>query len=205
MRWSILFTVLLLGIAPARAEPLGEPEEGLAAATFAGGCFWCVEEAYDGVEGVVRTISGYTGGHARDPSYRQVVAGGTGHAEAVRVVYDPQKVDYAYLLKVFWYNIDPTVENRQFCDSGSQYRTAIYYHSPEQRKLAEQTRDELEASGVLPGPIVTEIEPVSEFWVAEEYHQNYWRKNPVRYKFYFTACGRGDRLEELWGDKAQFS
>lgn len=199
---SILLAILLLGTAPVRAEPLPEPEEGLAAATFAGGCFWCVEEAYDAVDGVVETISGYTGGEQRDPSYREVSSGRTRHAEAVRVVYDPDEVDYAHLLYVFWRNVDPTVRNRQFCDGGSQYRSAIYYHGEAQKRLAERTRDEIEASGRLPGPIVTEIEPAGPFWAAEDYHQDYYRKNPARYSFYKKACGRQARLEELWGEEA---
>lgn len=187
------------------ADPLPEPGNGLEAATFAGGCFWCVEHAYDQVEGVVETISGYTGGEEREPTYRQVSAGRTGHAEAVRVVYDPAHVDYGHLLYVFWRNIDPTVRDRQFCDSGSQYRTAIYYHSEEQRRLAERTRGEIEAHGELPGSIKTELEPAGPFWVAEEYHQDYAHKNPIRYKFYYSACGRADRLEELWGEEAEAS
>lgn len=199
---TVLFAILLVGVAPLRAEPLPDPPEHLAAATFAGGCFWCVEEAYDAVDGVVDTISGYTGGEQRDPSYKEVSAGRTSHAEAVRVVYDPDKVDYEHLLYVFWRNIDPTVEDRQFCDRGSQYRSAIYHHSPEQQRLAEQTRDEIEASGELPDPVVTEIEPAGPFWKAEEYHQDYYRKDPFRYKIYKQACGREARLEELWGEEA---
>lgn len=195
--------VLALASLPALAEEsLPEPGGNLAAATFAGGCFWCVEEAFDKVDGVERTISGFTAGHADNPGYRQVVRGGTGHTEAVRVEYDPDKVDYAQLLNVFWHNIDPTQEDRQFCDSGSQYRTGIYHHSAEQRALAQRTRDEIADSGVLPGAIVTEIEPAGKFWPAEPYHQNYHAKNPIRYKYYVTACGRYDRLEEIWGDRA---
>ncbi len=199
---TVLFAILLIGVAPLRAEPLPDPPEGLAVATFAGGCFWCVEEAYDAVDGVVETVSGYTGGEQRDPSYKEVSAGRTNHAEAVRVVYDPDMVDYEHLLYVFWRNIDPTVEDRQFCDRGSQYRSAIYHHSPEQRRLAEQTRDEIEASGELPDPVVTEIEPAGPFWKAEEHHQDYYRKEPFRYKVYKQACGRAARLEELWGEEA---
>lgn len=198
-------SLFLLSCAPAFAAPLEEPGEGLAAATFAGGCFWCVEEAFDKVEGVERTISGYTGGDESEPTYRQVSSGRTGHTEAVWVVYDPEQVDYAHLLKVFWHNIDPTVEDRQFCDSGSQYRTAIFYHDDRQRTLAQRSRERIEASGVLPKPIVTPIQPAEAFWPAEEYHQDYHIKNPVRYKFYVTACGRYDRLEELWGDQARTS
>jgi len=207
MRWSIVFALLLIFVLPARAaEPLGEPEqEGVEIATFAGGCFWCIEHAYDVVDGVVATISGYTDGDKPDPTYREVSSGTTGHAEAVRVVYDPDKVDYEHLLYVFWRNIDPMVDDRQFCDTGSQYRTGIWYHSPEQKRLAEQSREALEQSGRLPGPIKTEIEPAKPFWKAEKYHQNYASKNPMRYSFYYQACGRGARLEELWGDEAEAS
>lgn len=173
--------------------------DGLETATFAGGCFWCVEEAFDEVEGVISTTSGYTGGHKKDPTYRQVSAGGTGHAEAVQVVYDPKKVGYGDLLKVFWRNIDPTTPNKQFCDTGSQYRSAIFYHDEMQKRLAEESRRALEKSKPFKEPIVTEITMASEFYVAEEYHQDYHNKNPVRYKFYTFGCGRAARLKELWG------
>jgi peptide-methionine (S)-S-oxide reductase len=176
--------------------------EGFAVATFAGGCFWCVEEAFDEVKGVRSTVSGYTGGDVPDPDYEQVTAGGTGHAEAVRVVYDPAIVGYRALLDRFWHNIDPTVEDRQFCDIGSQYRSAIFYHTPEQRRLAEETAAAIEDSGVLPGPIKTGIVPAETFYRAEEYHQDYHRKNPIRYSWYTSGCGRKERLEELWGDQA---
>ena len=202
MRIFAVIACLLVLSAPAAAEPLADPGDEYAAATFAGGCFWCVEHAYDQVDGVVRTISGYTDGDERNPTYSQVAAGRTGHTEAVRVVYDPSAVSYERLLEVFWYNIDPTVSDRQFCDTGSQYRTGIFYHDDEQRRLAERSRDAIADSGILPAPIVTPIEPAGDFWVAEDYHQDYHRKNPFRYKFYYSACGREDRLEELWGDKA---
>ena len=204
MRAMLTALVLVLaGMVPAVAEPLGEPPDGLGRATFAGGCFWCVEEAFDKLEGVEQTISGYTGGEVRDPSYRQVSNGTTGHTEAVRVHYDPDVVSYRELLDHFWRNIDPTVEDRQFCDKGSQYRTGIFYHDAEQRRLAEQTRRAIEESGQLPGPVVTEITEAGPFYPAEDYHQNYYKKNPTRYRFYVTACGRYDRLEELWGDEAR--
>lgn len=200
-----MLTALLAALAvatPAAAEPLGEPPEGLAEATFAGGCFWCVEEAFDAVDGVKATISGYIGGEKADPSYREVASGNTKHAEAVRIHYDPDVVTYRELLDTFWHNIDPTVEDRQFCDKGPQYRSAIFYHGSRQERLAEETRAAIEESGQLPGPIVTEIEPAGPFYRAEDYHQNYYVKNPTRYKFYKRACGRADRLEELWGEKA---
>jgi peptide-methionine (S)-S-oxide reductase len=176
--------------------PAGAP---LDTAVFAGGCFWCVEEAFDKVEGVVSTTSGYTGGHTRNPAYEEVVTGHTGHAEVVRVVYDPKKVSYQQLLNVFWRNIDPLTENRQFCDRGSQVRSAIFTDGAEQHRLAEASKRELERSGRFKQPIVTEVVAASRFYPAEEYHQDYYQKNPVRYRFYKTSCGRARRLEELWG------
>lgn len=194
---TFLFAVLALAGAPAFAQA----EE--AVAVFAGGCFWCMEPPFDELEGVVSTTSGYTGGTTPNPSYEQVSAGGTGHAEAVEIVYDPSKVSYEKLLEVFWRNVDPTTPNRQFCDFGSQYRTAIFTHDEEQQRLAEESKRKLEASGKLGKPIVTEIVPATEFYPAEEYHQDYYRKNPIRYKFYRYSCGRDQRLEELWGPPAR--
>ena len=176
-----------------------EPGPGQAVATFAGGCFWCMEPPFDEIEGVVATISGYTGGSVPDPGYEQVSAGGTGHAEAVRVLYDPERVSYARLLEVFWRNIDPLSANRQFCDAGEQYRSAIFVHNEAQARAAEASREALAKSGRLAGRIVTEIVAASAFYPAEDYHQDYYRKNPVRYKFYRFNCGRDERLRELWG------
>ncbi len=170
----------------------------VARATFAGGCFWCMEPPFDELEGVISTTSGYTGGHKKDPTYEEVSAGTTGHAEAVEIVYDPKKIGYSRLLEVFWQNIDPTVKDQQFCDHGSQYRTAIFYHDEEQRRLAEASRKSLMDSGRFKA-IFTEIAPASTFYLAEEYHQDYYRKNPIRYKFYRFNCGRDRRLHELWG------
>ena len=177
-------------------------KNALAVATFAGGCFWCMEPPFDEVEGVVSTTSGYIGGTVKDPTYEQVSAGGTGHAEALRVEYDPSKVSYRDLLDVFWRNIDPLVKNRQFCDVGEQYRSAIFYHDEEQRRLAEETKRAIDASGRFDREIVTEIVPAGEFWPAEDYHQDYYRKNPIRYKFYSFNCGRERRLRDLWGEQA---
>lgn len=184
---------------PAQAQA---PANGakLAKATFAGGCFWCMEPPYDKLPGVVSTTSGYTGGQLKNPSYEQVSSGGTGHAEAVQIVYDPSKVSYAKLLEVFWHNIDPVVANRQFCDVGEQYRTAIFFHDAEQKRLAEKTRAEVEKE--LGQKVLTEIVPAGAYYPAEEYHQNYYEKNPIRYKFYRNSCGRDRRLEQLWGEKA---
>ncbi len=174
----------------------------LAEATFAGGCFWCVEEAFDQAPGVVSTTSGYTGGGTVNPTYEQVSSGATGHAEVVRVRYDPRKIGYPALLEVFWRNIDPLTPNAQFCDNGPQYRSAIYYHTAEQRALAESSKQRIGQSGRFRQPIVTEISKASTFYPAEEYHQDYYRKNPVRYKFYKWNCGRAARLKELWGTQA---
>jgi peptide-methionine (S)-S-oxide reductase len=172
---------------------------GMAVATFAGGCFWCMEPPYDKLEGVVSTTSGYMGGSVKNPTYGDVSNGTTGHTEVVQVVYDPSKVTYQKLLEVFWRNIDPTVKDRQFCDSGTQYRTAIFVHTDEQKKLAENSKALLQMTKPFKDPIVTPIAAAPEFWPAEEYHQDYYIKNPVRYNYYRTGCGRDARLKALWG------
>lgn len=168
-------------------------------AIFAGGCFWCMEPPFDKLAGVISTTSGYTGGKLANPGYEQVSAGGTGHAEAVKVVFDPAKVSYKQLLDVYWHNVDPFAVNQQFCDRGDQYRTAIFTSGPEQLRLAGESKHELEASGRFDKPIVTAIVPASTFYPAEGYHQDYYEKNPVRYKFYRYNCGRDARLEQIWG------
>lgn len=173
----------------------------LAKATFAGGCFWCMEPPYDKLDGVISTTSGYTGGEQRYPTYGEVSSGRTAHAEAVEVLYDPAKITYAQLLDVFWVNIDPLTRNRQFCDGGAQYRTAIFFHGEEQEHLARESKQRIEDSGRFDQPIVTQIVEAAEFWTAEEYHQDYYTKNPLRYKFYRFSCGRDRRLKELWGDE----
>ena len=170
-----------------------------AKATFAGGCFWCVEEAFEKVSGVISATSGYIGGNVDNPTYRQVTSGQTGHAEAVEVIYDPAQITYEQLLDVFWRNVDPTVVDRQFCDFGDQYRTAIFVHGDEQMRLAEASKKALEEIKPFPDPIVTPIVAASTFYPAEDYHQDYYKRNPVRYKFYKWNCGRAQRLEELWG------
>ena len=175
---------------------------GHAVATFAGGCFWCMEPPYDKLPGVSATISGYIGGKKPNPTYQEVSAGTTGHTEAVQVVYDPKKVSYDKLLEVFWVNIDPTVKDRQFCDAGSQYRTGIFYHDEAQRKAADASLEALKKSKPFKEPIVTPVEMAGPFYPAEDYHQDYYTKNPVRYNFYRTGCGRDARLKELWGAKA---
>ena len=188
--------------APAASPTPVAPASGLAKATFAGGCFWCMEGPFDQVPGVVSTTSGYTGGSVKRPSYEQVSTGTTGHAESVEVLYDPAKVGYAQLLDVFWHNVDPTDGGGQFCDRGNQYRTAIFVHDDEQRRLAEQSRKDLEASGKLKRPIVTQIVPAGEFYPAEDYHQDFYKKNAFRYRYYRLNCGRDARLKELWGPAA---
>ena len=171
-------------------------------ATFAGGCFWCMEAPFDKLPGVMSVTPGYSGGQVKNPTYEQVSAGGTGHAESVQIVFDPSKTSYSKLLDIYWHNIDPTVTDRQFCDVGSQYRSAIFYHGEEQRRVAQQSRAALEISKPFRGPVVTEISAASEFYPAEEYHQHYYKKNPLRYKFYRNGCGRDRRLKELWGNAA---
>lgn len=170
-----------------------------AKATFAGGCFWCMEPPFDKIDGVTSTTSGYTGGHKTNPTYKEVSAGRTGHTEAVQIVYDPNKVSYEELLSIFWKNIDPTTPNRQFCDKGNQYRSGIFYHDEEQKQLAQESKTELEQNKPFKQVIVTEITAASDFYAAEDYHQDYYQKNPIRYKFYRHGCGRDKRLQELWG------
>jgi len=158
-----------------------------------------MEEALDKVDGVVSTLSGYTGGGTKNPAYEEVSAGKTGHTEAVEVLYDPAKLSYAKLLDVFWRNIDPTTADRQFCDVGTQYRAAIFYHNETQKRLAEESKQRLETSRPFKEPIITGIMPASVFYPAEEYHQDFYKKNPLRYKFYKFNCGRAQRLQDLWG------
>ena len=204
MRRRFLSLVFLLAAAGALAQAPQPELPGRAVATFAGGCFWCVEADFDKVEGVISTTSGYIGGKVPNATYEQVSAGGTGHTEAVEVVYDPSKVTYEKLLDVFWRNHDPLVKNRQFCDTGDMYRPGIFFHSEEQRQLAEASRKTV-AARFAPRMIQTEITPASAFYKAEEYHQNYYQKNPARYKFYRYNCGRDQRLEELWGKNEKSS
>ena len=195
MRWIILAIGLTAALAalPAQAQKLEK-------ATFAAGCFWCTEEAFEKVPGVVSAVSGYTGGRVKNPSYEQVSSGRTGHAEAVEVTYDPAKVSYEKLLDTFWLNHDPTVKDRQFCDAGSQYRPEIFYRTEEQKRLAEASKARWEKDKPFRQPILTPITPATEFYPAEDYHQDYYKKNPLQYKFYVTGCGRYARLDSLWGE-----
>ncbi len=199
---SFCFSTLYLLVLTIAVSHAQQPADGrpLSKATFAGGCFWCMEPPFDKLDGVISTTSGYIGGQKKDPTYQEVSAGNTGHTEAVEIVYDPAKVSYDKLLDVFWHNIDPTVANRQFCDHGSQYRSGIFYHDATQKQLAEASKKTLDTSKPFKEPIVTEITAASTFYPAEDYHQDYYQKNPVRYKFYRYNCGRDKRLQELWGE-----
>jgi peptide-methionine (S)-S-oxide reductase len=193
---SLAFIAAAVGLAAAQGQP-DPAQPSRAVAIFAGGCFWCVEADFDKVPGVLETISGYTGGHAVNPTYKQVSGGGTGHAEAVQVVYDPGKVSYATLLDYFWRTIDPTVKDRQFCDTGDEYRTAIFVKGAEERKLAEASKKKVAAT--LGKPVYTQIADAGPFYKAEDYHQDFYKKNELKYKFYRWNCGRDQRLQELWG------
>lgn len=173
-----------------------------AKATFAGGCFWCMEPPFEKLDGVLSVTSGYTGGKKTNPTYEEVSSGGTGHLESVEILFDPAKVSYEQLLEVFWRNVDPTDGGGQFCDRGEQYRTAIFVHDAAQRSAAEASKAALDAAKRLPGPVVTPILAASAFYPAEEYHQDYWKKNPLRYRYYRGGCGRDERLKELWGSEA---
>jgi len=197
----VLFVVLALALAsdiPAQDRPA--PEARSARAVFAGGCFWCMEAPFDKLPGVLSSTSGYTGGQVKNPTYEQVSAGSTGHAEAVQVLYDPKRITYAQLLEVFWHNIDPFDKSGQFCDKGSQYRSAIFYGNEEERRAAEESKQRVEQR--FGRPVATQIVAAGAFYPAEEYHQDFYRKNPGRYQQYRQGCGRDRRLKELWGDEA---
>jgi peptide-methionine (S)-S-oxide reductase len=191
IRWIVPLLLAVIGAAAAQTPPQR------AVATLAAGCFWCVEADFDKVEGVLSTTSGYAGGKVPNPTYNQVSAGGTGHTEVVQIVYDPSKVSYEKLLDVFWRNVDPLAKDRQFCDVGNQYRSAIFFHDEEQRRLAEESKKKIAAR--LEASVLTEIVPAGAFYKAEEYHQDYYKKNPARYSFYRWNCGRDQRLQQLWG------
>jgi len=192
-------TVVSVAAAIAQSTATGPAPAGLAKAVFAGGCFWCVESDFDKVPGVKSTISGYTGGKVANPSYEQVSAKSTGHAEAVEVVYDPKVVSYEQLVDYFWRTIDPTTKDRQFCDAGSPYRTAIFVQDATQLAAAQASLAKLEKSKPFKEPVVTEIALAGPFYAAEDYHQDYYKKNPVRYKYYRNGCGREERIKQLWG------
>ena len=191
-----LIVCMILANVPLADTPAATPS---GKAYFAGGCFWCMEEAFEKVEGVVSVVSGYMGGTVANPTYEEVSAGRTGHAESVEVSYDPTKVTYQKLLDAFWHNVDPLTPNAQFCDHGSQYRSAIFYSTEEEKRLAEESKSAIEQAKKFPAPIVTQLTAASTFYPAEDYHQDYYKKNPLRYKYYKYGCGRANRLEVLWG------
>ena len=197
---SFVAASMLAVLAPHAA--IAAAGDGLAVATFAGGCFWCVESDFDTVPGVVETVSGYTGGTVDNPTYKQVSEGGTGHREAVQIRYDPEQVAYERLLHIFWRSVDPTDGGGQFCDRGESYQTAIFAGNEEERRLADASKEALEQSAVLDEPVVTPIEPAGEFYPAEDCHQDYYTKNSVRYRFYRFSCGRDSRVQQVWGKQA---
>lgn len=196
----LLAAVFASGAAPdAPSAPAPRPAQ--ATALFAGGCFWCMEPPFEKLDGVSDVSSGYAGGRTKNPTYEEVSSGTTGHIEVVQITYDPAKVTYAKLLEVYWRNVDPLTPNQQFCDAGEQYRSAIFALDATQKKLAESSKAALETSKRFPSPIVTEILPAATFYAAEEYHQDYYKKNPTRYKYYRWNCGRDQRLKQLWGNE----
>jgi peptide-methionine (S)-S-oxide reductase len=196
-----VLTVAILLIGAWNVQSISQAAAGVtqAKAYFAGGCFWCMEEVFEKVEGVLSATSGYMGGAVASPSYEEVSAGRTGHAESVEVVYDPAKVSYQKLLEAFWHNVDPITPNAQFCDHGSQYRSAIFFQTDEEKRVSDTSKQAIEQSRRFKEPIVTQIVMASQFYPAEEYHQDFYKKNPIRYKVYKYNCGRTQRLEELWG------
>jgi peptide-methionine (S)-S-oxide reductase len=195
----LIVSFVALAVLAIASPPSTASAAELAKAYFAGGCFWCMEEALEKVDGVTAVVSGYMGGTVASPNYEEVSAGQTGHAESVEVSYDPGKVAYQHLLDVFWHNVDPLTPNAQFCDHGNQYRAAIFYRTEEEKRLAESSKQVIEQSKRFREPIVTLIEKASTFFSAEEYHQDFYKKNPIRYKYYKFSCGRAQRLETLWG------
>jgi peptide-methionine (S)-S-oxide reductase len=202
-RRPVLRLRVLVGLAVGLAASLlsqAAPPGGRATAIFAGGCFWCEETAFEGLPGILSVTSGYTGGQKKNPTYEEVSSGGTGHAESVEVVFDPAKTSYEKLLEVFWHNVDPFQKDGQFCDHGTQYRSAIFYRDEAQRKAAEESKRRLEEESRFKGKIVTQIVAASTFYPAEEYHQDFYKKNPVRYHSYREGCGRDARLKEIWGE-----
>lgn len=210
MKKLMITLVAMLLTGGTHMAPAGEPGKGVPApskkletAIFAGGCFWCMEPPFEKLKGVAAVISGYTGGHTDNPKYGEVTSGSTGHAEAVEVHYDPAQITYAELLEVFWRNIDPTTRDRQFVDAGSQYRAAIFYRGEEQKRIAEESKKKIAASGRFGKPIVTEIVPAGRFYPAEEYHQDYYKKSAARYKFYRFNSGRDQYLEKIWGKEKE--
>jgi peptide-methionine (S)-S-oxide reductase len=199
--WALALAVT--GAAPAAQDKAAQaPPKGAAVAIFAGGCFWCVEADFDKVPGVLGTVSGYTGGASKNPTYEMVTAGGSGHREAVRIVFDPKLVSYGTLIEIFWRSVDPTDDGGQFCDRGESYKTAIFANTAKHKRIAEASKEKLQKSGILKRPVVTPIEAAGPFYPAEAYHQDYYKKNPIRYNLYRYGCGRDARLKEVWGKQA---
>ena len=202
MRFTVIIllaVILFVNMAYAKDEAAGP--QHLEKATFAGGCFWCMQPFFDRTKGVKQTLVGYTGGQTLNPTYEQVSSGKTGHAESIEIVYDPTVVSYQQLLNIYWHNIDPTAKDQQFVDHGTQYRSAIFYHSEEQKRIAEDSKQQLAASGKFKKPIATQIVPAAEFYPAEEYHQKYYQKNSVGYEMYHDNSGRNQFFEKFWGKK----
>jgi len=198
----LLFLIAAVNAPAAQEKSVPPLPKGADIAIFAGGCFWCVESDFDQVPGVLRTVSGYTGGSVKNPTYDTVSGGGSGYREAVRIVFDPKKVSYDKLVDIFWRSVDPTNDGGQFCDRGESYKTAIFANSAEHKHIAEASKERLVKSGILKRPVVSPIEAAGTFYPAEDYHQNYYKKNPLRYKFYRYSCGRNARLKEVWGKQA---
>lgn len=196
--WLIVF---ILGVNPLYAKEEVMSEVHLEKATFAGGCFWCMQPFFDRLKGVKQTLVGYTGGHSENPTYEEVSSGTTGHAEAIEVIYDPKEVSYEKIINIYWHNIDPTTVDSQFADHGTQYRSAVFYHNEEQKRIAQETKKQLAASGRFDKPIATEIVPATVFYPAEDYHQQYYKKSSFRYKMYHDASGREQFLDKVWGKK----
>lgn len=203
MKLTFLLALSLFAAATFAADPenTSATDQQTETAIFAGGCFWCMEPPFDKLDGVISTTSGYTSGHKKNPTYKEVSAGSTGHTEAIQIIFDPKQISYAELLQVFWRNIDPVAVDRQFCDAGTQYRSGIYYRDAAQEQAAKQSFRQLEQSKPFEEKIATEIIAASTFYPAEDYHQDYYIKNPLRYKYYRYSCGRDRRLSELWGTK----
>jgi len=197
----LLLSLFITPVTASNQETTSSSVHETKTAIFAGGCFWCMEPPFDKLDGVISTTSGYTAGHKKNPTYKEVSAGSTGHTEAIEIKYNPEKITYSELLKVFWNNIDPVAVDRQFCDAGSQYRSGIYYLNETQQADAMRSLQEITENKPFDGKIATEILPASTFYPAEDYHQDYYLKNPLRYKYYRYACGRDQRLEEIWGSK----
>jgi len=198
-RSVLTVAVLLIGAWNVQSTSLAAAGATSGKAYFAGGCFWCMEEVFEKVEGVLSATSGYMGGTVSNPTYEEVSAGRTGHAESVEVVYDPAKVSYPKLLEAFWRNVDPITPNAQFCDHGNQYRSAIFFQTEDEKRASDSSKQVIEQSRRFKEPIVTQIVMAPQFYPAEEYHQDFYKKNPIRYKLYKYNCGRAQRLEELWG------